>query len=653
MAQSYPDIDDSYFVNRYLTQTIEDYKEIIKLLRANNTINTDIVDRLEKGVVEISTVSSNVSSYDDLTTAQKDALTSLIRQTNGIQKIYSKVIKAGQFNSQQYKEARGVWGALYRSSKDIQMLNGTLRKDEKALRPTALSGTIGPKAMNYAHQQNIKEYKANNDIKSKVQQLNQKQIYPPAPRPPKSMLKRPDADSSDKSFLSEKGLTIATQIFKGAESFVKGLATFVSNLGQAYASMMNAFGSILDSPLEQSVGMMQGMAQMITQGYAMIATLFSSIAEAISGILGIFTGGDDDEGKKSSKISAFVSSVVGVITSLFEMAIQAIQAGFNIFVSTLQAIFKIVKKIQEQSPIIRQILDLLSLAFNLFFMPFMNQFALTLLDSVTKLLEWAVETGNAFQEKGAQLAELLDSQGVNIDEILEYVQTIAEEFVEKYLPEILELIPSIVDFAKDFVSSILDNKQDLISFIDSGLKAFKQLIDAGILPTFLSLGKNVMTWINDNADTIVKFISKVLNASLNIANWFMGFFRSDAGNIASRLKNTNPTEIVSSTIVNSISNQLFNDNSNNQGQLDVGQDNWSGPTQARGGIFHHAYNGGIPVLAGEANESEFRLSEKELKEIGKDTTVVVHYNGSIMSTGDFKQLVRTTVSDVSNKSYFR
>ena len=59
------------------------------------------------------------------------------------------------------------------------------------------------------------------------------------------------------------------------------------------------------------------------------------------------------------------------------------------------------------------------------------------------------------------------------------------------------------------------------------------------------------------------------------------------------------------------------------------------------------------MLAGEANESEFRLSEKELKEIGKDTTVVVHYNGSIMSTGDFKQLVRATVSDVSNKSYFR
>jgi hypothetical protein len=70
-------------------------------------------------------------------------------------------------------------------------------------------------------------------------------------------------------------------------------------------------------------------------------------------------------------------------------------------------------------------------------------------------------------------------------------------------------------------------------------------------------------------------------------------------------------------------------------------------------VFTHTYNGGIPVLAGEAGEGEYKLSEKELKEIGKDTTVTVQYYGSVMSTGDFKQLVRNTVSDVSNKSYFR
>ena len=650
MAQSFPDIDDSYFVNRYLTQTIEDYKEVIKLLRANNSINTDIVDKLEKGVVEISTVSSNVSKYDDLSTQQKDALTQIIRQTNGIQKIYGRVIKAGQYNTDQYKEARGVWFSLYRSAKDIQMLNGTLKKDEKSLRPTGLSGAIGNNAMNQAHQSNIKEYRENNAIKDKVQQLNQQQIYPPAPRPPNTMRKRPEAETEGNSFWAEKGIQIVTQVFKGTEAFIKGLASFVSNLGKAYAQMMSAFGEILDSPLEQSVGMMSGMAQMISQGYAMIATLFGAIAEAISGILEVFTGSGDEDGNPSSKVSALVSSIVGVITALFEMAVQAIEAGFNIFISTLQAVFKIVKKIQETSPIIRQILDLLSLAFNLFFMPFMNQFALSILDSVVKLLEWAIEAGNIFQEKGAQLAELLDQQGINIDEILSFVETIAEEFVEKYLPQILQLIPSIVDFAKDFVNEILSNKDDLIGFIEQGLKAFKQLIDAGILPTFLDLGKKVMTWINDNADTIVTFIQKVLNASLNIANWFMGFFKTEPSEIV-KARNVNVATLISDTVTDAILGSEVE-----EPMTDAEIDSailGSIPAQASGGIFHHTYNGGIPVLTGEANESEYRLSEKELKEIGKDTTVVVHYNGSIMSTGDFKQLVRTTVSDVSNKSYFR
>ena len=64
-------------------------------------------------------------------------------------------------------------------------------------------------------------------------------------------------------------------------------------------------------------------------------------------------------------------------------------------------------------------------------------------------------------------------------------------------------------------------------------------------------------------------------------------------------------------------------------------------------------NGGIPVLTAEAGEGEFQLTDAELREIGKDTTVSIQYNGMILSKNDFKSAVRQTMTDISTRSYYR
>lgn len=646
-------IDNNYFIEKYLSQTLTDYSTLIKELQTNNKLSLATQLKLEASARKLQAIPSD-KEWVDLTSQQQQDIQDTIAVTNDVQREVWKQVKptkSGKANPQADKQAHKTWGLIMKTANNLQMYVGSIKQHKASqYEPQALRGTIPTVQRKNMQKLNADRGAQDKDILKKVQQMQQANIYPPTPlmSTPANSATSTKGGSEDDSYAEKAMLTIQS-IMKGAGMFIDALGKFAGQVGSAYATMMNAFGSILDSPLDATIGMMQGMSQMIQQGYALIQDIFNTIADTLSSIVGVFTAqGDEKGGGKVGAVGQLVSSILGVISSLFNMVVQSIQQGFNIFASTLQAIFKIVKKIQNSSPIIRQILDLLNLAFTLFFMPFMNQFALSLLDTILQLLEWAVETGETFGSLGQNLLSEMEQEGINIGDILKQVEEIAVGFITKFLPDILELIPDLLSFAIDFANTILNNKDQLINFIKVGLSAFTQLLESGLLSDFLKFGTDVMKWVSQNAVTIVTFIGKILNQALNVASFFMGFVGKSSEQQSLREASAS-IEDSAQTLVSQLPEDSINTDES-QTQYD---DYEVLAKQASGGKFVHSMNGGIPVLAGEGNENEYKLSERELKEIGKDTTVSVQYNGSILSKNDFKQVVRTTVSDISNKSYFR
>lgn len=647
MAQGF--MDESYFIEKYLTQTISDYSKIVNELKNYNHIADSTKKQLETSIQSLSNLPSD-KEWADLTSRQQQDITDAIFSIDEVQKQISNQVKSGTGDKGSDKIAKSVWQKLLKGANSFQMYAGTIKaKGHTTFRPSTLSGAVDAPVIQGMQSTNKARQAQNAQVLKKVGQLRQNAIYPPAPQP--QTVQKPQSAPKKEDGKVDKGLltNVFQQTLDGLTVFERQVQNFTGQMGQAYQTMMNAFGNILDSPLESSIGMIQGMGQMIGGAYQMIQGLVETVLSVVSSVFSIIGGQDDsDNDKKNSQATNLMNQVIGVISAFFNMAIQAIQAGFNIFASTLQAVFKIVKKIQETSPIIRQILELLNLAFTLFFMPFMNQFALLLIDKVVQLLDWAVETGQSLQSMGGELFESMTQQGLNIEDIMEAIKEIAIGFITDFLPKILELIPDIIDFAIAFANTILDNKEDLLSFIKTGLSAFKGLIDNGMLPTFLSFGSQVMKWMQDNAVSIINFLGTILNQALNIASFFMSF--TGGGSTGTTAQDIDSVRQDADSAVNNLVNNMLN---TNQPGGEISTDDLYGLNQQSGIVINKSLNGGIPVLAGEANENEYKFTDSELREIGKDTNVVVQYNGSILSKSDFKQLVRTTVSDVSNKSYFR
>lgn len=647
MAQWIDELDPNYFKKVAQSQAVNELRELQSLMAKYNKL---LASNSQEIALCMKTIEKLPSDKDlgTLSPEQLKDLDSTIQSVNRVQMEVSKKVKKPSKNKEDNANIKKVWNQIEKTAISLGKyrgyLSGTTKKSDFI--PTALTRTHIDKdqrGMIGESQQN--QQKSNYSFQKKLQAIHYRSIVPPLPPSPTPSTTAPPVNqsqsSTDPASIIDVFMKVLDSVSKGIQQFGQALGQFTSQVGKAYATMMSAFGSILDSPLEATVGIIGGMAQMIQQGYQLIGGFIKTLFDIFSSILSIFIGGDDDkEGGKSNPVAKILEVVTQIVSAIINVVIQQIQAGFSIFASTLEAVFKIVKKIQETSPIVRAILDLLNLAFTLFFMPFMNQFALVLLDTVLELLDWAIEKGDEFAELGLRMKEILEESGFSIDDILEQVMDIAEKFVTDFLPLMLELLPDVIDFALAFANTIVDNKDDLLNFIQSGLDAFKEMLETGMLTTFLKFGQDTMKWVQKNAVTIVDFLGKLLNQALNIAQWFMGFL----GGPQAQLKTVQEEFEMART---ELTNKLLEINID-----DMGVTKAEG-SYATGGIFPKTMNRGIPILAGEGGEDEYRLNERELEEIGKDTTVTVQYNGSILSKNDFKQVIRNTVSDISNKSYFR
>lgn len=676
MQMQYGPESPLFYQQRDLERLISQNEYLIHLTQNNIDFDSKVVDTLKTANEALKLTSLKTNN----TQAEIDVLNQAIQDSKKSQEqlltITKKLIKnnlggTSASNKTALNAFRNIEQTLYNSMRAILKLNYSLKgwkgqvssirtgdqQTTKALRASAQDEGLRDK-------QFMGAYKALNDQNLKV----------PTVAPIKTFNTSGDIDESSKSFWGKNGEKLSS-VFLGITQIGAGLAqamqSMLSQMGQAQSTLFSAVGDILDNPIQQIMGVLSGLSQSILQGFKMVSDIINSIIEGISSIFSI--QGDKKEGN-SQMIGKIVSVIGNLISSLVSMVVSQIQAGFSMFTSILTSVFKIIKKIQLTSPVIQQILDLMNVAFTLFFMPFMNAFGLKLLDSVVDILNWALENGKIFQDVADKLLSILSSQDFNLQSILNDVKDIAVSFVEDYLPEIIKLIPSITTFATDFVSQILKHSSEIISFIQNGFKVFDQIIETGVLSSFLEFGNDVMSWMSEHGKELVSFMEKAMSQALGLAEFFINFISTpQIGFISSAV--TGDLEGMKKSIADLLSQQYnppknqsyvqyitnpFNKRGLNGfvdwlfgriGDLFNGEDV---PTQQAGGKFTpRAYNNGIPVLAGEQHEGEYRLNEKELKDIGKDTTVTIQYNGSILSRSDFKTVVQDAVSDVSNKSRFR
>lgn len=688
---------------QYLSRLATGLDKLALGLQNNNSYNQTIIQNLKKNAdaLKATTLTTN------RTQAQIDELNTLLGDTqDNMYKLIKNTDKVVKKNS---KNKDPLALQLVKQQQEIHATTNRLVEQHANLRDSLgqFKGPIpsvktGDPVQNKTIKGRVRDERDHNiQLLGLLKQIDDLKIKIPTVAPVKTFDTSKAQASAQQSFFEKYGDKLVkafSALAIAGQGCAQAIQDMVSQMGKAQATIFQSIGDILDNPIQQIIGVIQGIGQALAQAFQMISNIVNQITEGISSIL---SSQKDNDGKQGSIFTKILGVVGNLISSLISMVVQQIQAGFNIFTSVLTAIFKILKRIQMSSPIIQQILELINLAFNLFFMPFMNAFGLQMLDGVVKILNWAFDTGKSFQQIGSSLISILEQQGFSVQDIQNFVKELATEFVTEYLPEIIKLLPSVTTFALDFVSEILNHSGDIIDFIKAGLGAFKQLMDEGILGDFLSFGKTVMKWIKDNGKTLVDFLEGAMNQALGLSTFFLNFITApNTGSIDALLEGD--LNEMWSIIVGEFNDQLdlskhdqFQDvlQSSGAGNLVpnyadlrmykrgyenlstiAGVQDWlwtqitnpiqdgidwltdtlSGAQAQNGGKFTtRQYNNGIPVLAGEQNEGEFRLNEKELMEIGKDTTVTIQYNGSILTRSDFKAVVQDVVSDVSNKSHFR
>ena len=644
-----------------LSRLTQNETQLVQLIENDSRFKTKSFDLLKQNLDAI----KNIQVKSSYTQSELLALNNTIQQAQSEQaqvvKKMNKLIKTNQNNSDPVakyivKYQQDIRDVALKSAHNTASFKYAQNKWKG---PVPVK-TGDPHANSVQREAIYNEGRASIKAQKQLAQLEALNLKVPNQAPPKfyDTSKQTDSDGSSKTFLEEHGIQLA-KVFAGigtaGTQLIQAIAQAVSQMGQAQSAIFSAMGDILDDPLSQMLGVMQGLGQTISSALSLVGGIVSSIVEGVSQIFS--TDHQDSEQSGLGKLAGTILQVIGnLISSLISLAVQQIQAGFQMFTSILTQTFKILKKIQLTSPVIQAILDLINLAFNLFFMPFMNAFGLKLLEGVVNILNWALSTGMKFQEIGENLISILSEQGFSMSDIVDDVKDIAVNFVTNYLPKIIDLLPSITDFALAFVEQILNHSDQIIDFISKGITVFGEMIQGGILSDFLGLGKDVMKWVDNNGEKLVTFMTQAMNQALGLAQFFLHFINgtadvldtlaqipqipdfSDPGHLAGQFvdsaqNNINPFSILINPVADWIDDTFFS---------------------ASGGKYtNKTYTGGIPIIAGESNESEYKLNERELMEIGKDTTVTIQYNGSILSRSDFKAVVQDAVSDVSNKSHFR
>lgn len=407
----------------------------------------------------------------------------------------------------------------------------------------------------------------------------------------------------------------------------KGIEKVGAGVGGAFA----ALGA--DNPLEMIQGVTKGLSGMTTMVSDFMSGVFGAVGSILSGAGGGGGGGGGGKsggGGKGGAAGAALSIVGGVfnlISGAFSLLSSAITMSFSVFNGLLTGVLGILKKMLKTSPIFDAILNILNLAFTLFFMPFFNVFSEALLPIVLNLLDWALQYGEIFsgilQETGI-IGLITESVNTFVKEIMGIVTS--DSFVQM-ITDLLKVIPIIFEFSKTLLGFFVDHSKDILDVISKGLDYFDEMLTNGIIDAVLDFSKNMLGWMGLHADDLVHYtdmifhyvegIAGVLGVGLDVKKEMIkGWGRMLAG-------------------VTSAFSWL------------------SAPIAFANGGIVPATPGGTLSLIGEGGRSEAVIPLDEMDTLGGTKQIVIQFTGNVYGMNDFETKVQQIVNNTANRAYFR
>lgn len=411
-------------------------------------------------------------------------------------------------------------------------------------------------------------------------------------------------------------------IFKVAEAVAKIVAGVLKGIGESAKAVGDVGGALMSFDLNNPVG---------------------SVTNGIAGVGGGLVGGVSAMGQTTSGIP-ILGGIIGGVTGAVS---QYLGASLKIGTSLLSTIVGMMKKIVNTSPVFKTIMEILDLAFTMFFMPAMTLLANELMPEVTKLLDWAVEAGNRFTEafKNAfgdeDMGTIFNDVFSSLIDFVENNMDSIAEFVKEGIKLFPDLLQNVVEWAKLFI----DNKDQIFDLIRSLLDMFTNVLNPENFQKLIDFANDGIDFLEKNADDILDAMiamGSFAKAMMPVVSAMAKFFGATSSSSLVP-ESDNAKAAVSTRSGISLTNTITTLSQAKKGYNKL--KGWLG--FAKGG-YVPATPGGIPAIVGEGGEGEYIIPESRMN-VGP--TIV--FNAPVYGMSDFKQQVRSVMNEYSTKSVFR
>jgi len=406
----------------------------------------------------------------------------------------------------------------------------------------------------------------------------------------------------------------------------KGIEKVGVGVGGAFA----ALGA--DNPLEMIQGVTKGLSSMTT----MVSDFMSGVFGAIGSMLGSAGGGGKGEGGKSGgggkggagSALAIIGGVFSLISGAFSLLSSAISMSFSVFNGLLTGVLGTLKKMLKTSPIFDAILNILNLAFTLFFMPFFNVFSEALLPIVLNLLDWASQYGEIFsgilQETGI-IGLITESVNTFVEDIKGIVT--GDSFVQM-ITDLLRVIPIVLAFSKTLLEFFVGHSKVILDIISKGLDYLDEMLTNGIIDAVLDFSVHMLEWMGLHADDIAYYMEKIFDCVEGIAE-VLGVV-SGAKEVISK---------IGGALWNLVSPSAYF--------------TFKAPHRFANGGIVPATPGGTLGWIGEGGRSEAVIPLDEMDTLGGTKQIVIQFTGNVYGMNDFETKVQQIVNNTANRAYFR
>lgn len=307
---------------------------------------------------------------------------------------------------------------------------------------------------------------------------------------------------------------------------VQATSQFVS-----VASQLGDWGNPLKNPISAMMNVAHGMVGITLAGMGLLSSVYSIGSTLLIPAFKSLEDNPYEENKDKTMGDLFfktlttaLGSIMSMAKGIFNVFINTIKMGFQMFFNIITSIIKTLQSIAETSPVLQTILDYVFLAVNLVFLPFFTSFGEPLLgyimEFVTFFMILGMKLSSFFQENDTKLDEHLSKTLSEIKRFIKKaIKIISEDIMEEGLDKLMK---PVLDFVKSFMNTIIENSSKIDDFLDKGINAMNVLLTSGIIKTVLELSTQVFQWVIDNKEFIgglFDFVDGFINLGLRFVGW--------------------------------------------------------------------------------------------------------------------------------------